>query len=473
MIEGRNKQLKKMFLSAGATALICMSLLLFTAVIPQSAIEKQVSESARFFEENKLFDQVGPWGFSGYRDNYADCILVNILYHIDVKKPVQALVSCAYYNKENENVNESLLTAVNERMKLNVDYSRYWHGSMVLLRPLFCLFSVQGVRIVLGGIILGSLLLLLFCMLRDGFLRLSIGMGIAYVAVSGWMSFFCIEYAMPFVMLFPGLTIWWILLRKKIRGEEFKQQSMAQKNRNLYLSLYVFVSISAILTCFVDFLTTETLSFTIPCLLFLVIREKHGLLQKWQEEIMGLLKAGIIWVASYGGMFLLKWLLAMLVIGKDAFWQALAEASLRINGDATVGNVAGAENVSSIERICGAFWRNIGCIYPFRDSMNAMRVLMVTVFILFICFCIWYLFHKKRGGTMGIMLLLLGMLPYARFLVLNNHSYVHFFFTYRAQFVTIAALSFFLLWTGAERGQKGRKLQKTGNSVKNMGKKGK
>ena len=36
----------------------------------------------------------------------------------------------------------------------------------------------------------------------------------------------------------------------------------------------------------------------------------------------------------------------------------------------------------------------------------------------------------------------LGMIPYIRYLVLCNHSFVHFFFTYRAQATSILALCF-------------------------------
>ena len=35
---------------------------------------------------------------------------------------------------------------------------------------------------------------------------------------------------------------------------------------------------------------------------------------------------------------------------------------------------------------------------------------------------------------------IVGLIPYARYLVLHNHSYLHCFFTYRAQIATILAM---------------------------------
>lgn len=52
--------------------------------------------------------------------------------------------------------------------------------------------------------------------------------------------------------------------------------------------------------------------------------------------------------------------------------------------------------------------------------------------------------RQINGGAIGLYAFV-GIIPYVRYLVLHNHSYVHFFFTYRAQAATIMALFFILL----------------------------
>jgi len=55
-------------------------------------------------------------------------------------------------------------------------------------------------------------------------------------------------------------------------------------------------------------------------------------------------------------------------------------------------------------------------------------------------FSIWYLFRAKQPQkTAALLLLLLGAVVPVRFLLLNNHSYYHEFFTYRALLAPILA----------------------------------
>ena len=63
---------------------------------------------------------------------------------------MHSLIKAAYYNPEMENVNVSLYERMQEDKEPNVEYSRYWHGGMVLLRPLFVFTGIEGARMILG-----------------------------------------------------------------------------------------------------------------------------------------------------------------------------------------------------------------------------------------------------------------------------------------------------------------------------------
>ena len=52
-----------------------------------------------------------------------------------------------------------------------------------------------------------------------------------------------------------------------------------------------------------------------------------------------------------------------------------------------------------------------------------------------------YLFRSKQfDGKLLLLGLLIGAVPYLRYMVLENHAYLHYFFTYRAQLVTVTML---------------------------------
>lgn len=69
---------------------------------------------------------------------------------------------------------------------------------------------------------------------------------------------------------------------------------------------------------------------------------------------------------------------------------------------------------------------------------------LTSLLILIVGLGMVYLFHDKIQWGLFFPLTLIAMIPYARFLVLSNHSYIHFFITYRAQMVSISVFLFFV-----------------------------
>lgn len=456
--------MKKVLISGTATIVICIALLFLTALIPQNALQKNMERSSDYYNNHQMFDHVTDYMFLSRQDNYADCILTNIIYHIDQNDLVKSILSASYYNPEDEGVQTSFAYAVGNKVEPNVDYSRYWHGSMVLLRPLFVIFDIAGVRMVLGILILIMTVWFEVLLFKNHYSVLGVCYAIGLMLVSVWMCAFCVEYAMPFVVMSVELPVLFVLLTRTYEKKD--AQNLTQKrndknsekheadncklnnrkliNRKPEVLLWAVLACAGIVTAFVDFLTTETVTFTMAYVLYLIVKNRHDQMKPIKEELICLIKSGIVWLGSYGLMIALKWALALVVLGKDAFFNALSQAALRISGDATLGNVAGAEVVSDYERISGALWRNIGCIYPFKSTMSYGTSMIFILLVGLIVFSIWYLFREKTKSCINKVLVIVSLLPVMRFLVLNNHSYIHFFFTYRALLVSVVVIMYIL-----------------------------
>lgn len=437
------KKIKYVILSGIITAFICVFLLFTTAYIPQSAIQKQMKESAEYYSEHLLFDRVTPFSFLSRQDNYADCILTNIIYHIDSENILTSVLSASYYNPDGEEVNESFFDAVNnpanvsgnDKVVPNVDYSRYWHGSMVLLRPLFMFFDIRMIRMILGIMILLLTVWFLYLLIREKYLFFACCYVVGLISVSAWMCGFCVEYTMPFLVMAVELPVLFLLMTRKVNNEKDEYQEKI---------LWCVLAASGIVTAFLDFLTAETLTFTVAYMLYLVMRNKRGQIRGFKKECVRMIKSGGVWGIAYTLMFFLKWIMACIFLGKDAFMDALRQAAFRMNGDATLGNVTGAETVSDSERIFGALWRNFACLLPFRDSMKVWTTVITLVVTVVAAFCIWYLFRTKKVNDINRLFGILAIIPVGRFIALNNHSYIHFFFTYRALLVTVVVLIYVL-----------------------------
>ena len=451
--------MKKVLISGTATIVICIALLFLTALIPQNALQKNMERSSDYYNNHQTFDHVTDYMFLGRQDNYADCILTNIIYHIDQNDLVKSILSASYYNPEDEGVQTSFAYAVGNKVEPDVDYSRYWHGSMVLLRPLFVIFDIAGVRMVLGILILIMTVWFEVLLFKNHYSVFGVCYGIGLILVSVWMCAFCVEYAMPFVVMSVELPVLFVLLTRayekedvqndKVKRDEHKlgnQKADEHKSDNFKpeVILWAVLACAGIVTAFVDFLTTETITFTMAYVLYLIVKNRHNQMKPIKEELICLIKSGIVWFASYGLMIALKWVLALAVLGKDAFFNALSQAALRISGDATLGNVPGAEVVSNYERISGALWRNMGCIYPFKSTMSYGTSMIFILLVGLIVFSLWYLFREKTKSCINKVLAIVSLLPVMRFLVLNNHSYIHFFFTYRALLVSVVVIMYIL-----------------------------
>ena len=181
------------------------------------------------------------------------------------------------------------------------------------------------------------------------------------------------------------------------------------------------------LTCFFDFLTTETLTLTVPLVLLL-----------WIERDMTVkcyIKIAFAWATGYVSTWMLKWLLASLVMGENALPYVSEHVAERIGGTQFV-------NLGIFSYLLGALARNLGCLFPFGYGIIGV-LLGISLIIVYL-----YLAYVYRGKNIDKrrigLFVIIALVPYVRYLVLHNHAYLHYFFTYRAQMATILALIFVL-----------------------------
>ena len=103
--------------------------------------------------------------------------------------------------------------------------------------------------------------------------------------------------------------------------------------------------------------------------------------------------------------------------------------------------------------------RNIGCLFPLEygvaGKIAGAALLLAVIYVA-------YVYHRKQICKEWILLYaLFGLVPYVRYIVLHNHSYLHFFFTYRAQMATVLAVVLILEelteWRWVERAKTGKR----------------
>ena len=99
---------------------------------------------------------------------------------------------------------------------------------------------------------------------------------------------------------------------------------------------------------------------------------------------------------------------------------------------------------SAKEMYIGAITNNWHTLYPINIVKKTSELWwmlggLVTFFILIID---W---KKIKNNKESLIMLIIAVMPYLRYLVLANHSYRHSFFTFRSQMISIMALTYFIL----------------------------
>ena len=389
--------------------------LVTAALIPRSLIKENVKESAEYLCEGELFGTVMEGVLGSKIDRYADSILLAIAYQYDSEQPLKSVMQSSYYYNERQNENENLLEAVTYDYKPNQQYLRYWHGSIGIVRPLLIFFNIQQIYIVNGiflAVFTGGLLAEL--LKRKAYVPI-VGMIAGLILTSSWFVPLSLEYTWTYLLM--------------LLFSVFVIKFMDSGRENF---LGIFFLAGGMVTNFMDFLTTETLTLTVPLLLVLWMKQKR----KENLAFFDMLKMTFVsvaaWGVGYAGMWIMKWLTASVVLQENVMPYVLGHVTERL----------GVNSKSGVGKYAEVLWRNIRCLFPI--EYGELGWLAGMVLFLMVCY-VGYVYQKKKICKERVLVYAtIGMIPYLRYLVLFNHSYLHYFFTYRAQLATFLAVAMIL-----------------------------
>ena len=156
----------RLVIAFAVTASLLAAALVATALIPRAAIEPQVRASAEYLCKDEQFAEVIDGVASSKIDHYADAILLGIALQYDANAPVHSVMSSSYYHRDGRDESENLLQAATEGLPANREYLRYWHGSIVLVRPLLTLLSIRDIYRLNAGVMAALFVTLLMRLWR-------------------------------------------------------------------------------------------------------------------------------------------------------------------------------------------------------------------------------------------------------------------------------------------------------------------
>ena len=372
--------------------------------IPQNLIQKHMEESADILCKNTRIWYMVPGVRSSVNHLYADVITENIAYHlsneISADSPLQTVMWDKYY-AASEEVNEALRSSVTKRLPANTQYLRYWHGSAGVVRLLHIFMNINQIYLFHAFVL---------CILTGVLL---------------WILFrnHLIAEAVVFAASMFMVSVWFVPLALKDKWEYAP---------GLFLA-------AGMITVFLDFLSTETVSLLLPLLLMIRIHlsklrgssDNAGVAEAWKLSV----KFCFMWMIGYLGMWASKWGLASVILHQNVMPFVTEHISERIGG--------GQEHLSRIEYIIEAITSNVFYLLPF-DYGIIGKAVMLSFILIFVVLVVKDRIRLRPQFDQKVIALyaLLGCVPIIRFAVLHNHAWIHRFFTFRALSASIMALCF-------------------------------
>lgn len=381
-------------------------LMLGVNLLPNSIMEKHLKQSAIVMEKETDYYETVPGKISSRLDNFTDSImLVSSVYKADTGLVDRAMnVYRVIY--EDKSPAESLISYVNgEEGFKNISYARYWHGYQVILKPLLIFFNYQEIRYI------------------NMFVQILFLTMIAVQLVKKRMKWMILPYSVTIFSLMPvsvALSLQFSTIFYVTNVAILLLLSQYEKmKKNEWIGL--FFLLIGMCTSFVDFLTYPLVSLGIPLILLLALDKTD----KFITALYGIVKYVFCWGIGYIGMWGGKWIVGSLLLKRNIIEDAINTASTR-----TASKTATVQ-FSHLD----VLWKNIYAMFS-----SPIRYIIFAILIICIVLMFRNMLKDKKNYFIRWQYMIIACMPIIWYLVLANHSYIHFWFTYRELAVSIFAV---------------------------------
>lgn len=402
-------------------------LLFIGSLFPSKIIAQNVKESSE-----TLSDEGDVYQFFEYLDivnnNFTDALMINEAYSIDNTHPIHSYMTVRKnYNKEMtknsiQDISEELTSInfddydpvgeleefLNGDIDTSVNYARYWHGYLPILRTLLIFFNITEIRRILL-IIFIILFIYLIKLIKE---KIGTITAIIFAIALIMQGYFFVSYSLESTPIFIVMMTSSIILLKRI--DKLK-------------SLYLYIFIIACITNFVDYLTVPLITLAIPLLLYILYKQKNNKEIDYKEYILIIIKSSIIWLIGYSITWLSKWIIYDVIYKEGLIKSAIHQVIYRTknsnsNTDVTIQDV-----------LVTLIGKNL------RYAIEALNVEILVIFVMIKRYKI-KLKPASEYIKENIPIIIISAMPLVWYIVLTNHTVLHLRFTYRHMLIFLIGI---------------------------------
>lgn len=376
-------------------AVVIGTLLLALAyTIPQKYIDPKVESASHIIKEEGVYPSVTKFATSAI-DNWTDSIMLLEAAFPNGDSPFKDAMQVYRYDYGNFRPDEALAYYYESGGKYEwiTAYPQYWHGYLVLLKPLLAIADYSVIRII-NGIVQTFITFFVCVLLWRKKLRQYI---IPYILCIALLMPTAIAKCMQYSSCFYIMSLGCIAMLLIGDGRD-------SPRKRLLVFLYIGVG-----TAYFDFLTYPIAAFGLPALFCVNVSE----IQKPRDTIRQFFAALITWAFGYGAMWLGKFAIGSIITGEDLFAEAMTHVSFWMGDDHTF----------SIPYVFYHNLRDFAC-----TPVMAAALLLAVVLLALIIKRRRQFSGDRAGPALGVLLpyCIAAALPFAWYVFMLDPSGVHF-----------------------------------------------
>lgn len=380
--------------------------------IPVSTMQQEIQESIPTLEsQGNYYSMIGN-SVQSTVDNFTIAIMLNIASHDDGDAIQRALLGAEsrYVEGGDSGDNVSML-ADGYYKPANTTYTRYWHGWLVVLKPLLVFLNLTQIQSLFLFLLFAAASIVVISLARFG--RCGPRVALCFSLAIALINLACVGVSLPFAFSFFIAFVACMVVMRLIRR-------FGPSTSNLGLLFFVVGA----LTAYFDFLDTPIVTLGLPLAVLLVSIGDGIEKMQWKKLIGLLIVCCATWALGYGLLWVTKWVIATLVTGRDVISEGVGQFENR------TGMQTSSSEGGITFSIFDVFRRNFETLLP-KWSISVVAVCAVAYVFVFV---------KTKGRfskKFTLSMLLVCLLPLVWYIVASNHSYVHYWITYRDLVVSV------------------------------------
>lgn len=287
-----------------------------------------------------------------------------------------------------------------------VSYPRYWHGYLVVLKPLLFLTSFNSIRLLQSAVQL---------ILVGGVVNALSKRKAHSLANAFLLSIPFLFFVSTYASLSLSICFYLLLLAVLV---QLKMEDILTV-RGWY---GLFFLVMGMATAYFDFLTYPLVTLVYPLGIYLYFHSGS-----FHQNFRSMIKNSIEWGTGYLGMWASKWILTDCLTGSSVIRNAVETIFVRTSS---------AQGHSRINGFFSVLAKNI---QPFQNWCY------VIILLIFALWCLAAALKKRKNIKENLpgsaAYLLLALYPFAWFFLMQNHSEQHWQFTCRILAASVFAFA--------------------------------